>query len=209
MQSNGKFVRTSVSNPIRGEGLGAPRRRNKGLRVMRNHVSTGGGLSWAGYLVQRKRKNKGLREFLHQVRRIGAPKRAKDLVQEKRKNKVLRESLHQVRSRGAAPPPEPDAGNPPLCAFSDPDPLFSRNERSRCTKCTAASSLYFAFFGVASSKAAPSPLVRRPQVRRSPFRLGNAPSARQRPTNAAKPSPARPASPAHPAPTSAALGCVP
>lgn len=119
------------------------------------------------------------------------------LVQGKRRNKVLRESLHQVRSRGAAPSPEPDAGNPSLCASSDPDPLFSRNERSRCTKCTAASSLYYAFFGVASLKAAPSPLVRRPQVRRSPFRLGSAPFARQRPTNAAKPSPARPAAPAN------------
>ena len=118
---------------------------------------------------------------ISKVQRVEAPKRAKDLVQGKRKNRVLRDSLHQVRSRGAAPPPEPDAGNPPLCAFSDPDPLFSRNERSRCTKCTAASSLYFAFFGVASSKAAPSPLVRRPQVWRSPFRLGSAPSARQRP----------------------------
>ena len=38
MQSNGKFVRTSFSNSIRGRGRGAPRRRNKGLREMKHHV---------------------------------------------------------------------------------------------------------------------------------------------------------------------------
>ena len=75
-----------------------------------------------------------------------------------------------------APSLNPQSGAPP-----NPDteiwrrrlgPLFSRNERSRCTKCTAASSLYYAFFlGL--------------QVQR------------QRPTNAAKPSPARPAPPAN------------
>lgn len=31
---------------------------------------------------------------------------------------------------------------------SGPDSLFFRNERSRCTKCTAASSIYYAFFGL-------------------------------------------------------------
>ena len=130
VQSNGKFVRTSVSNPIRVRGRGASRRRNKGLRVMGHHASAGEGSSWAGDLVQRKRKNKVLREF-----------------------------LHQVRSRGVAPPPEPDAGNPSLCASSDPDPLFSRNERSRCTKCTAASSVCYAFFWGCKFKggAPPSP----------------------------------------------------
>ena len=40
---------------------------------------------------------------------------------------------------------------------SDSNPLVSRNERSRCTKCTAASSIYYAFFGAASSKAKPTP----------------------------------------------------
>ena len=243
---NGKIFYTSITSlshiskvqrveaPKRAKNLVQGKRRNKVLRESLHQVRGVGAPKRTKNLVQEKRKNKVLREFLHQVQRVGAPKRAKDLVQRKRKNKVLREFLHQVRSRGAAPPPEPDAGNPPLCAFSDPDPLFSRNERSRCTKCTAASSLYYAFFGVASSKAAPSPLVRRPQVRRSPFRLGGAHprgsalatqtksanrqcptnaakprQVRQRPTNAAKPSPARPASPAHPAPTSAAAGCAP
>ena len=101
MQSNGKFVRTSFSNPIQGLGRGAPRRRNKGLRGMDHHVSNGGGSSWAGDLVQEKRRNKVLRESLHQVRRVEAPKKTKDLVQRKRRNKVLRESLHQVRRVGA------------------------------------------------------------------------------------------------------------
>ena len=175
--------------PKRAKNLVQEKRKNKGLRESLHQIRNGKAPKKTKNLVQRKRKNKVLRESLHQVQRVEAPKRTKDLVQEKRKNKVLRESLHQVRSRGAAPSPEPDAGNPSLCASSDPDPLFSRNERSRCTKCTAASFIYYAFFGVASSKAAPSPLVRRPQVRRSPFRLGSAPSARQRPIHAAKPSP--------------------
>ena len=43
VQSNGKFVRTSCSNSLRGRGRGAPRRRNKGLRGMEHHVSKGGG----------------------------------------------------------------------------------------------------------------------------------------------------------------------
>ena len=51
MQSNGKFVRTSFSNPIRGRGRGAPRRRNKGLRGMEHHVSEGGGPSGSGVVV--------------------------------------------------------------------------------------------------------------------------------------------------------------
>ena len=194
------------------------KRRNKVLRESLHQVRSDKAPKRAKNLVQGKRRNKGLREFLHQVRRVGAPKRAKDLVQRKRRNKVLRDSLHQVRSRGAAPPPEPDAGNPSLCASSDQDPLFSRNERSRCTKCTAASSIYYAFFWVASLKAAPS------SAPAKPFPLGQRPTnaakprqVRQRPTNAAKSRqvrqrpicPAKSEQPARPAPTSAAAGCAP
>ena len=54
---------------------------------------------------------------------------------------------------------------------SGPDSLFFRNERSRCTKCTAASSIYYAFFGVASSKAKPTPPGSAPPTRRSPNSL--------------------------------------
>ena len=63
-------------------------------------------------------------------------------------------------------------------ASPDPNPLFSRNERSRCTKCTAASSIYYAFFGAASSKAKPAP-------------PGSVPQARQRLASPATPSPHR------------------
>ena len=51
MQSNGKFVRTSFSNLIRGRGRGAPRRRNKGLRGMEHHVHAGRGSSGPGDVV--------------------------------------------------------------------------------------------------------------------------------------------------------------
>ena len=54
--------------------------------------------------------------------------------------------------------------------FLRPGTLVFRNERSRCTKCTAASSIYYAFFGVASSKAKPTPPGSAPPTRRSPRR---------------------------------------
>ena len=69
---------------------------------MDHHVSNGGGLSWAGDLVQRKRRNKVLRESLHQVRRVGAPKRDKDMDQGKRRNKGLLGVKHHV-SAGVGP----------------------------------------------------------------------------------------------------------
>ena len=69
---------------------------------MDHHVSNGGGLSWAGDVVQGKRKNKVLRESLHQVRRVEAPKKTKDLVQRKRRNKGLRGVKHHV-SAGVGP----------------------------------------------------------------------------------------------------------
>lgn len=151
-------------------------------------------------LVQRKRRNKVLRESLHQVQGVEAPKRDKDLVQGKRRNKVLRGFVHQVRSRGAAHHRNP---TPEILrsARLRPGTLVFRNERSRCTKCTAASSIYYAFFGVARSKAKPaspgSALVRSANS-------GGAHAARQRPAHAAKPE-----QPAHPTPTSAVLGCAP
>ena len=75
-------------------------------------------------------------------------------------------------------PSEPGAGNPPLGASSGPEHLVSRNERSRCTKCTAASSICYAFLGL--------------QVqRRSPHRPAAPHQVRQRPARAAKPSPFR------------------
>ncbi len=77
-----------------------------------------------------------------------------------------------------------------------PGTLVSRNERSRCTKCTAASSIYYAFFGAAKSKAKPAPSGSASQVRQ---RLAS-PAAPHRPGNASR-------SPA--APTSAVLGCAP
>lgn len=156
MQSNGKFVRTSFSNPIRGLGRGAPRRRNKVLRGFVHQVQGVEAPKRAKNLVQGKRKNKVLRGFVHQDRRVRAQKRAKDLVQRKRRNKFLRESLHQVRSRGAAHHRNPTPEILTWC-FLRPGTLVSRNERSRCTKCTAASSIYYAFFGAASSKAKPAP----------------------------------------------------
>lgn len=70
---------------------------------------------------------------------------------------------------------------------SGPDSLFFRNERSRCTKCTAASSIYYAFFGAASSKAKPTPSGSAPQAWQRPRR----PAAPRRP-GSASPSPAKP-----------------
>lgn len=164
--------------PKRAKNLVQGKRRNKGLREFLHQVRNGKAPKKTKNLVQGKRKNKGLRESLHQVRRVGAPKRAKDLVQGKRKNRVLREFLHQVRSCGAAPPPEPDAGNPSLCASSDPDPLFSRNERSRCTKCRAASSLYYAFFWGCKFKGSALATQTKSANRRRPAKPGVACTSR-------------------------------
>ena len=196
--------------PKRAKNLVQEKRKNKGLRESLHQIRNGKAPKKTKNLVQRKRKNKVLRESLHQVQRVEAPKRTKDLVQEKRKNKVLRESLQQVRSRGAAPSPEPDAGNPSLCASSDPDPLFSRNERSRCTKCTAASSIYYAFFwgckfkgsalATRTETASPAksfPLGQRPIRPAAPHPCGEALATRTEaagpaaPTHAAAPSPLR------------------
>ena len=186
------------------------KRKNKVLRESLHQVRSDKAPKRAKNLVQEKRKNKGLRESLHQIRNGKAPKKTKNLVQRKRKNKVLRESLHQVRSRGAAPSPEPDAGNLSLCASSDPDPLFSRNERSRCTKCTAASSIYYAFFwgckfkgsalATRTETASPAksfPLGQRPIRPAAPHPCGEALATRTEaagpaaPTHAAAPSPLR------------------
>lgn len=65
--------------------------------------------------------------------------------------------------------------------FLRPGTLVSRNERSRCTKCTAASSIYYAFL-------------------RLQIQIGEAHAARQRPASPAAPrqvrrSPRRPAAP--------------
>ena len=136
------------------------------------------------------------------------PIRASDLVQRKRKNKVLRGVKHHV-SEGVGPsgpgdvvPPDeetrdcgvwsttsvPAEAHPDLgtWCFLRPGTLFSRNERSRCTKCTAASSIYYAFFGVARSKAKPaspgSALVRSANS-------GEAHAARQRLASPAAPCP--------------------
>ena len=97
------------------------------------------------------------------------------------------------------------AGHPDLGSwcFLRPGTLVFRNERSRCTKCTAASSIYYAFFGAASSKAKPAPPGNAPlrsaaprQVRRSPRR----PAAPRRPGNAlqVRRSPRCPAAPRRP-----------
>lgn len=140
-------------------------------------------------LVQRKRKNKGLRESVHQLRRREPAKRTKDLVQRKRRNKGLRGSLHQVRSRGA-----PHHRNPTpeilRSARLRPGTLVSRNERSRCTKCTAASSIYYAFFYCKFKGGAPQArqrlrpvrqLWRSPRRPATPRRPGSASQVRQRP----------------------------
>ena len=47
---------------------------------------------------------------------------------------------------------------------SGPDSLFFRNERSRCTKCTAASSIYYAFLGLQVQRRSPRrPAAPRPR----------------------------------------------
>ena len=102
--------------------------------------------------------------------------------------------------RRSSAPPESDVGDPLRGTSPDPNPLFSRNERSRCTKCTAASFIYYAFFWTISSNrrsllrwGSALPLVRRPLVRQRPAGLatptpsGSAPQARQRPRRPAAP----------------------
>ena len=114
----------------------------------------------------------------------------------------------------------------------DPNPLFSRNERSRCIKCTAASFIYYAFLDYKFKSAKPPPLGQRPAPRTkaaspaAPRRPGNAHAARRSPrrsaaprkSGSASPSPAKPsplrrslqigeARASHP--TSAAVGCAP
>lgn len=142
MQSNGKFVRTSFSNPIRGRGRGAPRRRNKGLRGMDHHVSAGVGPSGLSDVVPPDEETRDCGGW----------------------------STTSVRAAG-----HPDLGS---WCFLRPGTLVFRNERSRCTKCTAASSIYYAFFGAASSKAKPTP-------------SGSASQVRQRLAGPAAPSPHR------------------
>ena len=102
--------------------------------------------------------------------------------------------------RRSSAPPESDVGDPLRGDSSGPDSLFSRNERSRCTKCTAASFIYYAFFWTISSNrrsllrwGSALPLVRRPLVRQrpagpaTPTPSGSAPQARQRPRRPAAP----------------------
>lgn len=84
--------------------------------------------------------------------------------------------------------------------FLRPGFLVFRNERSRCTKCTAASFIYCAFFWTISSNrrsllrwGSALPLVRRPLVRQRPAGLatptppGSASQARQRLASPAAP----------------------
>ena len=133
------------------------KRKNKVLRESLHQVRRAGTPKRTKDLVQRKRRNKVLRESLHQVQGVEAPKRDKDLVQGKRRNKVLRGFVHQVRSRGAAHHRNP---TPEILrsARLRPGTLVFRNERSRCTKCTAASSIYYAFFwGYKFKSAKPAP----------------------------------------------------
>lgn len=78
--------------------------------------------------------------------------------------------------------------------FLRPGTLVSRNERSRCTKCTAASSIYYAFFGAASSKAKPTPSGSASQVRQrlaGPAAPSSGPLTPAEPTRPAAPSPHR------------------
>ena len=150
------------------------KRKNKVLRESLHQVRRAGTPKRTKDLVQRKRRNKVLRESLHQVQGVEAPKRDKDLVQGKRRNKVLRGFVHQVRSRGAAHHRNP---TPEILrsARLRPGTLVFRNERSRCTKCTAASSIYYAFFwGYKFKSAKPHPLRQRPAGPATPHALGSA-----------------------------------
>lgn len=104
--------------------------------------------------------------------------------------------------RRSSAPPESDVGDPLRGDSPDPNPLFFRNERSRCVKCIAASFIYYAFFWTISSNrrsllrwGSALPLVRRPLVRQRPAGLatptpsGSAPQVRQRPAGPATPTP--------------------
>ena len=170
----------------RSKDLVQGKRRNKVLRGFVHQVRRAETPKRDKDLVQRKRKNKVLRGFVHQVRGVEAPKKTKDLVQRKRRNKGLRESLHQVRSRGAAHHRNP---TPEILrsARLRPGTLVFRNERSRCTKCTAASSIYYAFFGGCKFKGEARAVRQRPAGPAAPLPhrrsllIGEAHAARQRP----------------------------
>ena len=164
------------------------KRKNKVLRESLHQVRRAGTPKRAKDLVQRKRKNKVLRESLHQVRRAGAPKRAKDLVQGKRRNKVLRGFVHQVRSRRAAHHRNP---TPQILrsARLRPRTLVSRNGRSRCTKCTAASSIYYALFWGCKFKGEAHAVRQRPAGPAAPRKSGSALPTRRSPHRPAAPRP--------------------
>ena len=179
------------------------KRRNKVLRGFVHQVRRVRAPKRAKDLVQRKRRNKGLRESLHQVRRVGAPKRAKDLELRKGPKTWCKGngrtgvcgSLCTKSEAAERRTTETRRRNSSTRCLLRPGTLVSRNERSRCTKCTAASSIYYAFFGVASSKAKPTPPDSASQVRQ---RLAS--PAAPRKSGSAPPSPT---------PTSTDLGCAP
>ena len=163
------FVRV---RPIRASDLVQRKRKNKVLRGVKHHVSEGVGPSGPGDVVPPDEETRDCGGWsTTSVRAAAHPDLGTWCLRTKKQGFAGDEAPRQCRrrpirtcGRGASP---------------DPNPLFSRNERSRCTKCTAASFIYYAFFGVARSKAKPaspgSALVRSANS-------GGAHAARQRPS---------------------------
>ena len=170
--------------PIRTWGRGASGRRNKGLRGMEHHVSAGVGPSGPGDVVL---PDEGIRDcggVKHHVCEGVGPSGPVDVVPP---DEGIRDcgGWSTTSVRAAA---HPDLGT---WCFLRPGTLVSRNERSRCTKCTAASSIYYAFLGLQVQRRSPRRPATPHSARQRLAKFGEAHAARQRPASPATPHAAR------------------